>query len=205
VPNAKLVFKASSKTRDYHSNMSWDVFVRWFENQLLKNIPSNSLIVLDNASYHNVLTEEAFPKKSHSIQRLQDWLTHNNIPWHADMLKSELYQLCCKFAPEPEFVLDRMASEKGHSILRTPPYHPELQPIETCWAITKGHVAAHNDFSMKTVTRLLEEGFQKVTGPTIEGILKKVRDYEDTFWIEDSNRFNAVTAKEEDLAVIENG
>ncbi len=26
IPNAKLVFKAASKTDDYHSNMNWELF-----------------------------------------------------------------------------------------------------------------------------------------------------------------------------------
>lgn len=190
VPKAKLVFKAALKTDDYHSNMNWGTFSDWFENKLLTNIPKNSLIILDNAAYHNVLTEDAFPKKNHTMQRFKDWLSHNNIPWSSDMLKEELYELCCKFSPKPEFLLDRIASKKGHSILRTPPYHPELQPIETCWAVVKSHVAAHNNFTMEKVQKLLEEGFEKVTSHTISGIIKKVKKQEDTFWIEDSSRFN---------------
>lgn len=189
VPNAKLVFKAAKKTDDYHSNMNWKAFKYWFENSLLKNIPDNSIIHMDNAPYHNVLSEETFPKASHSMKRLQEWLDHNKYPWREDMLKAELYELCCKLAPEPEFAIDLIASKNGHTILRTPPYHPELQPIETCWAVVKGHVAAHNDFTMKKMQSLLEEGFQKVTDHTVQGILKKVRKQEDVFWYEDASRF----------------
>jgi transposase len=198
VPNAELVFKASAKTGDYHTNMNWNVFLKWFQNKLMKNIPDNSLIVLDNAAYHNVLAEEAFPKKSHSIQRFQDWLTRNEIPWHKDMLKEELYDLCLRLAPKPEFQLDRIAAEKGHTILRTPPYHPELQPIETCWAVVKAHVATHNDFTMESVWRLLAEGFQKVTAHTVAGIIKKVRKQEDSFWEEDSLHFMIDEAAKEE-------
>lgn len=189
IPNAKLVFKASSKTGDYHLSMNWEVFKDWFENKLLNNVPDNSLIIMDNAAYHNVLTEETFPKPSHSMRRLQEWLEHNDIPWREDMLKAELYELCSKLAPKPEFSIDRIAAEKGHTLLRTPPYHPELQPIETCWGVVKGYVATHNDFTMAKVTRLLEEGFDKVTARTVKGIVKKVRQKEDDFWKEDSNRF----------------
>jgi hypothetical protein len=157
---------------------------------------------MDNAAYHNVLTEETFPKTSHSMKRLQEWLDGNKIPWHEDMLKAELYDLCRKLAPEPEFAIDRVASKKGHTILRTPPYHPELQPIETCWAVVKGHVAAHNDFTMAKMQTLLEDGFQKVTPHTVAGILKKVRAQEDEFWEEDSKRFTEQdTLKKTDLNV----
>lgn len=189
IPNAKLVFQASKKSDDYHSNMNWNVFKKWFEDQLLKNIPDNSIIIMDNAAYHNILAEEAFPKPGHTIKRLQEWLTHNAIPWSADMVKEELYEVCQRFAPKPEFALDRIASKYGHSILRTPPYHPELQPIETCWAVVKGYVAAHNDFTMKKVRELLEDGFNKVTPNTINGIIKKIIKEEDAFWLGDAARF----------------
>ncbi len=189
IPNAKLVFKAAKKTDDYHSNMNWEVFKDWFESKLLKNIPENSVIHMDNAAYHNVLSEETFPKASHSMKRLQEWLDLNKYPWREDMIKSELYELCCRLAPEPEFAIDLIASKKGHTILRTPPYHPELQPIETCWAVVKGYVATHNDFTMAKVHQLLEEGFRAVTDRTVKGILKKTRKEEDRFWKEDAARF----------------
>ncbi|MFI5344677.1 MAG: transposase, partial [Chlamydiales bacterium] len=189
IPNAKFVFRSAKKTDDYHSNMNWEVFKDWFENKLLKNIPADFIIYMNNAAYHNVLTEDAFPKTTHSMRRLQEWLTHNEISWRDDMLKMELYELCCKHASKPEFAIDCIATAKGYTVLRTPPYHPELQPIETCWAVVKGYVATHNNFTMTKVHQLLEEGFCKVTDHTIEGILKKVRKCEDDFWREDDNRF----------------
>ena len=141
---------------------------------------------MDNASYHNVLSEEAFPKKTHGVERLRTWLTHNEIPWTQDMLKEELYALCARLAPKPEFMLDQIALKNGHTILRTPPYHPELQPIEICWAVVKNHVAENNNCTMSKVKELLDEGFEKVTKRTISAIIKKVRKQEDAFWEEDA-------------------
>ncbi len=188
VPNSKLVFKASKKTGDYHTNMNWDNFSKWFQEKLLKNIPENSLIIMDNAPYHNVLVEEAFPKKSHSVKRLREWLSNNEIPWSKDMLKSELFDLCSRFAVKPEFLIDRIVRKEGHSILRTPPYHPELQPIETCWAVVKNYVGQHNDCTMKKVLILLEEGFAKVTNKTCQKLIKKINLQEEAFWTEDAGK-----------------
>lgn len=185
VPNAQLVFKASKSSGDYHTNMNWNSFSKWFKEQLLKNIPENSLIIMDNAPYHNVLVEEAFPKKTHSVKRLREWLSKNEIPWTKDMLKSELFELCSRFAPKPEFLIDEISRNEGHSIPRTPPYHPELQPIETCWAVVKNHVAQHNDFTMKKIRILLEEGFKKVTSSVCQKIIQKVNLQEEKFWSED--------------------
>lgn len=186
VPNAKLIFKASKKTGDYHSNLDWELFSKWFQDQLIVNIPEKSLIILDNATYHNVLFEGTFPKKSDSMKKLKEWLTHNETPWTDDMLKAELYSLCARLAPKPEYSLDRIASKHGHTILRTPPYHPELQPIETCWAVVKNHVASHNNCTMKKVKELLEEGFEKVTSKTTSALIRKIEKQEDSYWKEDS-------------------
>ena len=188
VPNARLVFKASKMTGDYHSNMNWKNFSKWFQEKLLKNIPENSLIIMDNAPYHNILAEEAFPKRIHSVSRLHEWLSNNGIPWTKDMLKSELFELCLRFATKPEFMIDKIARKNGHAILRTPPYHPELQPIETCWAIVKNHVAQHNDCTLRKVKILLEEGFNKVTSKTCKNLIEKVNTIEDVFWEEDNDK-----------------
>ena len=57
VPGAKVVFKSSRKTGDYHGQMDGDLFQKWFTEALLPNLPDDSVIVMDNASYHNILTE----------------------------------------------------------------------------------------------------------------------------------------------------
>jgi hypothetical protein len=45
---------------DYHedTNMSGNLFYNWFKDTLLSNIEPNSVIVLDNASYHSVMSEK---------------------------------------------------------------------------------------------------------------------------------------------------
>ncbi|KAJ8911495.1 hypothetical protein NQ315_010867 [Exocentrus adspersus] len=45
------------KSTDYHEEMNSTVFEQWFES-MLKNLPQNSLIVMDNASYHSRRTEK---------------------------------------------------------------------------------------------------------------------------------------------------
>ena len=90
-----------------------------------------------------------------------------------------------KTAPEPIYEIDKVARSYGHEVIRTPPYHPELQPIETCWGIVKNHVARNCDFSMNNLIEQLEFGFEKVTAESCAKILAKVRKIEDKFWAED--------------------
>ena len=192
VDNAQLVFEANRRTGDYHGQMNWDNCSKWFETQLLPNIPANSLIILDNARYHNVFTESAFPVPSNRKEVLCHWLERNNIPWTADMLKPELYELCKRFAPVPEYKLDQIAETAGYSILRTPQYHPELQPIETCWGIVKNYMADHCDFTMKNFREQLPFAFAKVTSRTCKSLIAKVVKQEEKYWTEDNSLYEEI-------------
>ncbi|MCF8077474.1 MAG: transposase [Desulfotignum sp.] len=185
VPGAKLVFKSTRKTGDYHGQMNSDLFQKWFVEMLLENIQPNSLIIMDNASYHNTLAEYSPPTPLCSKKRILEWLEKNKIYCRTDCLKPELVEILKKIAPEPSYAIDEIARSKGHEVIRTPPYHPELQPIETCWGVVKNHIARHSDFTMQNLMQQLEVGFEKVTGKTCAGIIKKVREIEDNFWTED--------------------
>lgn len=185
VDGAELVFLAKKRTGDYHGQMNWENFSKWFTIQLMPNIPANSLIILDNAKYHNVLVQQSFPNKGTGKEKLRKWLERNHIPWREDMLKTELFELCHRFAPVPEYRLDEIVAKHGHTVLRTPPYHPELQPIETCWAIIKNHMADNCSFTMRNLHAELPNAFSKVTAEVCQGILEKVGKQEDRFWADD--------------------
>lgn len=190
VPGAKLVFKSSRKTGDYHGQMNWDLFRKWFTEMLLPNIPNNSLIVMDNAPYHNIFSEHSAPTPSCSKKKIRDWLERNNIYCRDDCLKPELVEILKKIAPEPVYAIDEIAKSYGHEVIRTPPYHPELQPIEICWGVVKNHIARNCDFSMNNLIKQLDKGFDKVTAKTCTGIIAKIRKVEDNFWSDDI-RFDA--------------
>lgn len=166
--------------------MNAELFQKWFSERLLPNIPENSLIIIDNASYHNTLAPGSPPTPNCSKKKIRDWLETNNAPCNKDCLKSELVELLKKLAPAPVYVVDLMAQNRGHEVVRTPPYHPELQPIETCWGVVKNEVARHCDFTMDNLLEQLDKGFEKVTASTCQSIIKRVREIEDKFWKEDA-------------------
>ncbi len=185
VPEAKMVFKSSRKTGDYHGQMNEELFHKWFVEKLLPNIPDNSMIIMDNATYHNTLTDYSAPTPACSKERIRSWLESNKIACKDDCLKVELVEILKKIAPEPTYEIDVIARRQGHDIVRTPPYHPELQPIEICWGVLKNEVARHCDFTMTNLMLQLESAFEKVTKKTCQKIIKKIRAVEDTFWEDD--------------------
>ncbi len=185
VNGAELIFQAKKRTGDYHGQMNWDNFSKWFESQLLPNIQPNSIIILDNAKYHNVFVEDAFPTSKTTKQQMRDWLSKNDYPWTKDMLKAELLVFCKRLAPKPEFKLDKLSESYGHTILRTPQYHPELQPIETCWGVAKNYLADNCDFTMSNLKKLMPKAFSRVKPSTCRKLISKVVKQEDKFWNED--------------------
>ena len=52
------MYKASSCTGDYHKEMNAVNFTKWLTEKLIPNLPPQSAIVMDNASYHSVLVEK---------------------------------------------------------------------------------------------------------------------------------------------------
>ncbi|MCP4723244.1 MAG: hypothetical protein GY860_27640 [Desulfobacteraceae bacterium] len=185
VKGAELVFDSKRRTGDYHGQMNWGNFSKWFQTQLIPNIPVNSIVILDNAKYHNVLDFDNCLGRGSTKEQLRSWLTHNKIPLCENILKAELLELYSLLAPAPQFRLDQLAAKKGISILRTPQYHPELQPIETCWAVVKNDIARNCDFKMKGLRDRVPEAFAKVTPDTCQRIIAKVVEQENKYWIED--------------------
>lgn len=185
VPGAKLVFKSTKKTGDYHGQMNWELFKKWFAEMLLPNIPEGSLIIMDNAPYHNILSQNSPPTPQSSKANIREWLEGNKVYCRDDCLKPELVEVLKKLAPEPIYAVDELAAGHGHKVLRTPPYHPELQPIEICWGVVKNHMAKHCDFTMTNLIKQLDAGFEKVTKETCTSIIKKISKTEDEFWVSD--------------------
>ena len=80
--------------------------------------------------------------------------------------------------------MDEMAQEQGKLVLRFPPYHCELNPIEFIWSQMKGYVARNNKtFTLKEVTQLLHDGVQRITGEAWANCVRHVIETEEPrFW-----------------------
>ncbi len=146
---------------------------------------------MDNASYHNSLSKHSAPIATSKKDDISAWLKQNGIPIQDDCLKAELVEILNKIAPVPTYDLDEIAAEQGHRILRTPPSHPELQPIEICWGIVKNQMARNCDLTMSNLLKQLDYAFDSVGSDTCIGIIENIRKIEDTFWNEDLALENA--------------
>ena len=92
--------------------MTDDHFEEWFATKLLPNVQPNSLIVMDNASYHSRRSDPV-PVKSWTKQKMQDWLQAKGIEFPTNALKAELYSIIQRLKPTPRYVVDDMAAAAG--------------------------------------------------------------------------------------------
>jgi hypothetical protein len=61
------------------------------------------------------------------------------------------------------YKVDGIVAEHNHNILRLPPYHPELNPVELIWATVKDWVAQNNTtFRMDDVIKLADQNIGNV-------------------------------------------
>ena len=93
ISGAKLVYKAGSSTGDYHHEMNFENFSKWLAEKLIPNLKPKSVLVLDNASYHNV-QQDKFPTMTSRKVVIQESLQSKNIGFTPSMLKAELLELC---------------------------------------------------------------------------------------------------------------
>ena len=54
IPEAQLIYRASSSTGDYHREMYGANFTKWIEQQFLPNLDCPCAIVMDNDRYHSM-------------------------------------------------------------------------------------------------------------------------------------------------------
>lgn len=167
IKNAKLMYKANSTVGDYHSNMSYENYVKWLNEKLLPNLPARSVIVLDNASYHNTRAEK-IPTSASRKDEMQQWLTNKGIGFDESLRKVELYDLIKKHKKEfVTFKIDEFIKSKGFDVLRLPPYHPELNAIENVWGIVKNYIASRNiEQNITSTDILINESIDNVSSET---------------------------------------
>lgn len=187
VEGANLVFLAKKGAADFHAEMDGDRYEKWFVEQLIPNVEPGSVIAIDNASYHTRKKEKIPTTKSKKAE-IQDWLREKNVQFPKDSLKKELLAEVSKIRHLYSMnVVDEIAKSHGLQVLRIPPYHCELNPIELVWSQVKRHVAANNTkYDVKQMEPLIENAFKAVTKENWNKYCEHVIKIEDHMWTIDS-------------------
>ncbi|KAE9529194.1 hypothetical protein AGLY_011990 [Aphis glycines] len=168
VDGGLLCFESKKNTSDYHDEMNGDTFFEWFCN---------------NAPYHSV-KKESIPTTAWTKARIQQWLESKGVVITEPLVKIELLQKVKLIKNQFEkYVVDEEAKKQNKTVLRLPPYHCELNPIELAWSVVKGHVKTNNTtFKLNDVRQLLIDGIQRVTPEMWSNFISHTIKEEDKFW-----------------------
>lgn len=121
IPGGLLMFRSETKSGDYHDDMNFVNFQKWLENQLIPNLPPASVLVLDNASYHNVKLNKD-PTSGTLKMDMIKWLVDRNISHDPTLTKSEIYEIIKQYKSKyQKYAVDSIMSRHGHRVLRLPP------------------------------------------------------------------------------------
>lgn len=186
VPESELIFECKG-TGDYHESMNAEKFENWCQ-AMLPRLEPNAVVVMDNASYHSRRLEKT-PVTSWKKQDIQEWLSSKQISFEVNETKVQLLEKVKGIKSQyTSYVVDEMAKEVGVEVLRLPPYHCELNPIELVWADVKGYVARKNTtFKMADVKKLLQEALNNISAEKWQNCISHVKKEETKLGTLDNN------------------
>lgn len=140
IPNALLLSAKNIKqsSADYHEDMTAELFEKWAEEQLCPNLKPNSVIVMDNASYHSrIKPDTKVPTTSTKKADIIEFMECKGMEVPPKATRKILLQMIKEKKFENEYFIDNFFKSRGHTVLRLPPYYCVFNPIEMVWAAIK--------------------------------------------------------------------
>lgn len=197
-----MIFEARKCSGDYHANMDSTMFLRWVREQLVPQLDAldvDAVLVMDNAGYHCTPAEGCVdPASWKNKGEAQEWMQKYSIPFREGRapLGDSLEQLRAiasawlKENAQKHNIKTKHLAVKDvlgprHRILFTPPYMPELQPIEELWRSVKGFVA--REFAgTRSICELwlhVLRGFVKYgTAEHTRRLIERAKKWEERYW-----------------------
>ena len=120
-----------------------EIFEDWLANQLIPNLPTRSVIVLDNSPTHSKQQNKP-PTIKDNRTSIKNWLTKNNIEYNNSETKQQLLIRVKNNTHYKTYSVDDIIKKTGHIPLRLPPYHCQLNVIELIWAQMKDMIKKKN-------------------------------------------------------------
>lgn len=119
------------------------------------------------------------------------------IAFEQRMVKAELLQLVAANIPTLIYRTTEIACELNHTLYFTPPYHPELQPIEFIWAQLKNGIARAPAREMSDLGEKIAAGMAAMTSKNWINVYRHVQKYEDSYTEDAEDTELAPTAQDD--------
>ncbi|KAE9525286.1 hypothetical protein AGLY_014354 [Aphis glycines] len=181
VPGGLLCFESKTNSTDYRDEINCGIFYEWFE-RILPLLQEKAVIVMDNASYHSV-KKFHIPNKFWKKKNIINWLESKGEVIQYPVLTFDLLKKVRQLKQYDVYALDEYAKDNQKLVLRIPPYHCGLNPIELAWVSVKNYVNTHNTtYELKDVIKLLKKWLENVTPEMWTNFVGHVIEEEEKLW-----------------------
>ncbi|XP_008183387.1 uncharacterized protein LOC103309534 [Acyrthosiphon pisum] len=177
-----LVFESKKGSADYHDEMNGDSFFDWIKG-VISLLKDNRVIVMDNAPYHSVRAERC-PTITWKKTDIKIWLEQKGEVYEKPLNKVGLMNIVNRIKPQfNKYVIDEYVKSKNMVVLRLPPYHCELNPIELAWSSVKRYIKMNNStFKLPDVKKLVIEGINQCGPEKWKNFVSHVINEKKRFW-----------------------
>jgi hypothetical protein len=104
------------------------------------------------------------PTKSWNKPKISAWLWDREIYHEEKWTNPQLLALAHEHREQKRLAAVEIARDNGgHEVVYTPPYHPELQPIELIWGQVKARIASAPSTTMSRLKARLLDEFRDIT------------------------------------------
>lgn len=166
--------------------MNAEVYKNCFR-ELLMLLEEPSIIDIDNAPYHSRQINK-MPTQANTKHEIINWLRDNGEDVNNSFLKAELIRILNSKRRPKKYVVDEMAAEYGHTVIRIPPYHCQYNAIEMIWAQIKGKIARNNTtppFTANKLMQLLNNACNEVTPENWASVVERTKKIITSDWDRD--------------------
>lgn len=152
---------------------NFDQYEKWFKFHLLPSLKPNSVVIVDGGSnYHNRVLNPC-PHSNSKKKEMMDYLTTRNVPYTSDMYKPHLYQLVLlnkdKFN---DYRTDSLLREYGHTVIRIPARHPDLNPVKNILGSVKSYIGKDLQLNVESVMKIAKERILSVASAEWHNVTK---------------------------------
>ncbi|CAO4381420.1 unnamed protein product [Caenorhabditis nigoni] len=145
--------KVDDQKEDYHQEMTASLCEDYLINKVFPSLLKAAaaagrppVLVLDNASYHCRTIENA-PTSASKVAEIREFLDAEGVHYDRHELKAALYKKVQEHMKSvggrtvfKKYFVDEVAKQYGIQVIRLPPYHCFLNPIEMFWSQLKQEV-----------------------------------------------------------------
>ena len=177
-------YTVDDEKETYHGNVDAQLFEGWFHDLCvrLQKAYSQCLIIMDGAASHKRRIDPP-PSVNEKKAKQVEWLVAHGVQTDASLTKAELVEQVNENKGVTSYVVVGIAKELNHKVLFTPPYHPELQPIEKIWEVAKNYLRAYPVETPMMLIDAVRNALCYHTGTAAwAGARKSVLKWEDEYW-----------------------